>query len=91
MTTKERTGTESVNKLRARLKLSNEDLGYFVSRRDELLEEYPEQWIAIHRKAVVAHAKMLTALVRQLRAKEIPRGEAQIEFMTKNPRVTIPG
>ncbi|MBI2934174.1 MAG: hypothetical protein HYY29_01255 [Chloroflexi bacterium] len=91
MTIKERTITMNVVELRARLKRGNEDLKYFLERREDLTQKYSEEWVAIYHREVAAHAKTPAKLLKELRAKNVPQGQALIEFLTKTPKLTIPG
>ncbi len=91
MTTKERKLPWTLDELRAGMKEFERDIRYFQARREELLEKYPEQWVAVYRLELKGHARNLPGLIKQLRAKGVPRGEAYVKFLTKNPQRTVPG
>lgn len=61
------------------------DGDYLDQHYEELLEQYPEQWVAIYNQRVVAHAKDIWELVRQVREGGIPPGDIFQSYLTKNP------
>ena len=66
-----------------------QDALYFEAHRQELVDQYPERWVAIYRQQVVGAAKDLGRLIRQLERKGIPRGRAFVEFATDREELLI--
>jgi len=66
-----------------------EDMLYFDQHRQELLRQYPEQWVAIYHQQVVGTDKSLKRLVRQLERKGIPTGRAFVEYNTEQEDLLI--
>lgn len=65
------------------------DALYFEAHRRELLEQYPERWVAIYFEQVVATAKNMKTVIRQLQRKNIPPGRVFLEYVTANEDVLI--
>lgn len=65
------------------------DAFYLEQHREELLRQYPEQWIAIYHQQVVGAANDLRRLIRQLERKGIPPGEVFEEFLTNKDELLI--
>jgi hypothetical protein len=68
-----------------------QDALYLDRRRQELLERYPDQWVAIYQQTVVGAAKNPERLVRQLERKGIPSGQTYWEYLsTKDELLIVP-
>ena len=52
----------------------------------ELLEQYPDQWIAVYREKVVASDRDMKEMFKQLDFQGIPRGRANSLFLNANPK-----
>lgn len=62
----------------------------FVGReKRRLLEQYPEEWIAIFQGKVVAHHKDLEQLIRALNAKNVSPEDAVVDFITRREQVLV--
>jgi hypothetical protein len=59
------------------------------SRRERLLAQYPEQWVAVHDGKVKAHAKTFDALLGQIEKKRLPRGQLILRYISKRERAMI--
>lgn len=59
------------------------------SRRDRLLAQYPEQWVAVHDGKVKAHARTFDALLGQIERKKLPRGQLILRYISKRERAMI--
>jgi hypothetical protein len=66
-----------------------QDVLFFEARLDELLEQYPDKWIAIWDKKVVASAEDESGLTPQLRAKGLQRVGVLIQEMETDPKPWI--
>ena len=65
------------------------DAVYIQEHREQLLKEYPEEWIAVLDLKIVGHSGDLDALLRELDSSGIPRGEACIKHLTTKPPRTV--
>ena len=66
-----------------------QDSDYFESRYEELLQQYPEQWVAILNQAVVGSDTNLDRLLSRLDEEGIPIEKALIEHVTAEEDVLI--
>jgi hypothetical protein len=66
-----------------------QDVLFLEARLDELLERYPDKWIAILNKEVVASAEDRRGLNSQLRAKGLQSRGPLIREMETNPKPWI--
>lgn len=66
-----------------------QDMLYVDQHRRELLERYPERWVAVYNQQVVGVAKDPKRLVRQLERKGIPSGQVFREYLTEQEDVLI--
>ena len=73
---------EEALELRRELDRFRADALYFDAHRQELLATYPEHWVAIYGKRVVAAAAEHCVLLDQLEARGIPAGHAYREYVT---------
>jgi hypothetical protein len=71
------------------LKQYRSDAEYFEEHRAELLEQYPERWVAIYNQQVVGVAKDAKRLKRQLERKGIPPGRVVREYLTQKEELLI--
>ncbi len=60
----------------------------FVARHPNLHEDYPDQWISVHRDAVLA-ASGLDELLGELDRHGIPRARAHVRFVEREPQTLI--
>lgn len=54
---------------------------YLDSRREKLLEKYPDQFVAVTENDVVAVAKTMKKLLSELKKKGLESRDVSIEFM----------
>ena len=67
------------------------DALYLDQHRQELLAQYPDQWVAIYHQQVVGAAKDPKRLLNQLKRKGIPPGEVHRERLsTKEDLLILP-
>ncbi len=66
-----------------------QDVDYYESRYEELLQQYPEQWVAILNRTVVGSDTNLDRLLSRLDAEGIPIEKALIEHVTAEEDVLI--
>ena len=65
------------------------DALYLEEHREELLEQYPERWVAIYNLQVVGAARDPRRLVKQLDRKGIPSGRVYREYLTNKDELLI--
>jgi hypothetical protein len=65
------------------------DVAYYEAKREELLQQYPEQWVAIYNQEVVGAARDLRRLLTQIVKKGVPRGRAFVEYVTDKEELLI--
>ena len=66
-----------------------QDMLYFDQHRQELLQQYPERWVAIYNQQVVGAAKDLKRLIKQLERKGIPPSQVFREYLTEEADLLI--
>jgi hypothetical protein len=65
------------------------DALYFEDRRQELMVQYPDHWIAVYNEAVVATAKRLPQLIRKLDKLGVPCGKVFVEDLSTKDDILI--
>jgi hypothetical protein len=65
------------------------DAQYFEEHREELLQQYPERWVAIYNQQVVGAAKDAKQLKRQLDRKGIKAGSVFRQYLTTKEELLI--
>ncbi|HEY8885566.1 MAG TPA: DUF5678 domain-containing protein [Chloroflexota bacterium] len=78
-----------IQKQPAELRRFQQDTDYLRTHWDDLLERYPEQWIAIYNREVVGVAPDFDRLLGELKKCGVPIGRARIEHMTRHDDVLI--
>ena len=56
----------------------------------QFLDQYPEQFVAVHNGQVVATDSDLRQLIRILEKKRLDRRQVWVRFMTADPRRVMP-
>ena len=69
-------------RIKAELKRFGEDHEYFEKRRHELLERYPEHWIAVYNKEVVGTDTDFPRLLDDLMARGYPLAKLAVNKAT---------
>jgi len=59
------------------------------SDQPRLIDKYPDQWVAVYRGKVAAHASTLPAILAKMRSKRIPKAHAIVRYIEKNKRTMI--
>jgi hypothetical protein len=57
--------------------------GYLTKHRAELTRRYPNQWIAVHKRDILAHSPRLAEVERKIRQMGLHRGHVLLEFLTE--------
>jgi hypothetical protein len=61
----------------------------FSRERPRMIEQHPQEWVAVYNGKVAATNKSLPRLLKKLDAAKIPRGEALIRFIDRTERTMI--
>lgn len=61
------------------------DRRWFQDHRDELLKNHPEQWVAVYKEQLIAHATRLQELVVEIKKVHPAAANIVVEFVTKKP------
>lgn len=59
------------------------------SNQPRLIDEYPDQWVAVSDSTVVAHGKNLDTILRQVEKKGIHRSDVIVRFIERAQRTLI--
>lgn len=73
----------------ADLQRFHQDGEYYEAHRDELLHQYPEQWVAVFQQQVVGANPDYERLLDDLKAKHIPLGKVFIDQATDKDELLI--
>jgi hypothetical protein len=65
------------------------DAAYFDAHRAELLEGYPDHWVAVYNQEVVGAAREIEDLVKVLEGKGIQPGRTYREYLTDKEELLI--
>lgn len=78
------------NELRESATVLRESQDFLESHREELLQRYPDQWIAVYKQEIVGVDKELRSLVRKLRISGTPLRYIALEmFRSKEIPVAL--
>ena len=61
----------------------------FSSRHPRLIDEYPNQWVAVYRGKVKAHGSTLNSVVSQVDKLGLPRESVVVRFIDRSQRTLI--
>jgi hypothetical protein len=78
-----------VNKVQAKLQRFKRDTAYYEAHQEELLEQYPEQWVAIYNERVVGADVDLPHLLTTIKENGISPGQALVEYVTSKDEILI--
>jgi ribosomal protein L20 len=59
------------------------DLAFIEEKREELLEDYDENWVAVYNSKVVAHGKDYNKVLSQLQKRGMPVDQIPIRYLSK--------
>ena len=54
-----------------------------------LLNDYPQQWVAVHDGKVASHGDSLEKVIGELETSGVPRDSVIIRYMEREPRTLI--
>ena len=59
------------------------------SNQPRLIDEYPDQWVAVSDSTVVAHGENLDTILRQVEKKGLHRSDVIVRFIERTQRTLI--
>jgi ABC-type thiamine transport system ATPase subunit len=59
------------------------------SHRKRMINQYPEQWIAVYDGKVAAHGDNYDSVLAEVDSKRIPRSLTLVRYITKKPKSMI--
>jgi hypothetical protein len=65
------------------------DSQFLALHRHTLLDSFPEQWVAVFNKKVVAHGTNINTVRRDLTRKKIPQNRVALSFLTRQKKTLI--
>ena len=78
-----------MNKQQVEFDQFQKDIEYSETHREELLNQYPEQWIAVLKRKVVGHASDVYELLDELRERGIPTERVVLRHLTRQEELFI--
>jgi len=78
-----------MHELQAELQRFKRDTQYYEVHREELLTQYPEQWVAVFNQQVVGAAPDFDQLLSLLEHSSIPAERTLIEHVTRKEELLI--
>ena len=78
-----------MDKVQTALQRFKRNTAYYEAHHAELLERYPEQWVAIDHQQVVGVAPDYEPLLDELQAKGFAVGEVLVEHLTRHDELLI--
>lgn len=66
-----------------------EDSRFLESIRPELQNKYPNYWVAVYKKEVVATAATLKEIAKELAAKDVPISQVVLSYLRTEPIAMI--
>ena len=78
-----------MHELQAELKRFKQNTQYYEAHREDLLKQYPEQWVAVFNQQVVGAAPDFDQFLTTLEQSGIPAERALIEHVTRREELFI--
>ena len=78
-----------MNEVQAEMEQFEKDIGYAETHREELLNQYPEQWIAILSQQVVGASTDAYQLIADLKKRGIPTAWVVVRHLTRQEELLI--
>ena len=67
----------------------NPNTAYYEANYEELLEQYPEKWVAIYNQQVVGAASDARELLIRLKQEDFPLRKVMVKHLTRKMEVFI--
>ena len=78
-----------MNQVQVELQRFKKDTAYYEAHHDELLEKYPEQWVAIYNQKVVGASPDYEQLLTDLEGKGVPIERTLFKHLTHKEELWI--
>ena len=78
-----------MHELQVELQRFKRDTQYYEAHREELLTQYPDQWVAVFDQQVVGAAPDFEQLLAMLEQSSIPAERVLIEHVTRKEELLI--
>ena len=78
-----------MNQVQAELQRFKKDTAYYEAHHDELLEKYPDQWVAIFNQQVVGASPDYEQLLADVEEKGLPIERAVFKHLTQKEEFWI--
>ena len=78
-----------MNEAQAQLRRFHMDTQYYEAHREELLERYPEQWVAIYDKQVVGTAPDFDQLLDGIESRGMSVGQVLVQHLSRKDELLI--
>ena len=78
-----------MNQVQVELQRFKKGTAYYEAHHDELLEKYPEQWVAIYNQKVVGASPDYERLLDDLEGKDIPVERTLFKYRTQKEDLWI--
>ena len=65
------------------------DIEYSETHREELLNQYPEQWVAVLKGKVVGHTPDVYQLLDELRERGVPTERVVLRHLTRQEELFV--
>ena len=78
-----------MNERQAEMEQFHRDTQYYGAHWEELLEQYPEHWVAIYKEQVVGTSPDARQLLVELKQRGIPIGETLFKYLTHKEELWI--
>lgn len=75
--------------IQLRLQRFQRDVDYYQAHYEELLEQYPEQWVAIFQEKVVGASPDLEDLLNDLKQHGVPVESVLTEYLTHKDEIWL--
>ncbi len=79
----------TTSKERAEIDRFKRDMDYYETHREELLEQHPEQWVAIFNQEVVGAGADFDRVLDDLKQRDIPTAHTYIQYVTCKDEILI--
>ena len=75
----------SIKKANAVWKKAETEDAFWQKHRDEFLEKYPDQFVAVHERSVIVTSRNLEELASMLTSKGLDLQKVWVRFITTDP------
>ncbi len=62
-----------------------DDVDYLNSRWHEVRQDYPDHYVAVYKREIVAACRTLKRVIKELDSKSVPRNVVALRYVSKKP------